>query len=125
ADSVSVAFGVQGIQSPAHGERGIARYLLELALALERWHPGRVSRFVLNPDLPVPPAIEPLIASGRLAFNDRLDGFDDRVYHLGSAFEYVSLDRIWPQAVHERRMRLVVTLYDLIPKLFPDVYLSD
>jgi glycosyltransferase involved in cell wall biosynthesis len=124
ADGVSVLFDIQGIQSPAHGERGIARYLLELALALERWHPGRISRFVLNPDLPVPGAVEPLVATGRLTFSDRLDGSEERLYHIGSAFEYVHFDRIWPQAVHDARMRRVVTLYDLIPKLFPDVYLS-
>ena len=36
---VSAYFDIQGIQSAAHGERGIARYLTELARALERWHP--------------------------------------------------------------------------------------
>jgi glycosyltransferase involved in cell wall biosynthesis len=124
AERVSVVLDIQGIQSPAHGERGVARYLLELALALDRWHPGRISRFVLNPDLAVPGTAEPLVAGGRLTFSDRLDSSDGRLYHIGSAFEYIPFDRIWPQAVHEGRMRLVVTLYDLIPKLFPDVYLS-
>lgn len=122
---MSVLFDIQGIQSPAHGERGIARYVLELALALERWHPGRISRYVLNPDLAVPAALEPLVADGRLTFSDRLDSSNGRLYHIGSAFEYIHLDRIWPQAAHDRRLRLVVTLYDLIPKLFPDVYLSE
>jgi hypothetical protein len=116
---VSVLLDIQGIQSPAHGERGVARYLLELALALERWHPGRISQFVLNRDLAVPGALEPLAAEGRLTFGDRLDSSAGRVYHIGSAFEYIHFDRIWPQAAHEGRMRLVVTLYDLIPQLFP------
>ena len=122
---MSVLFDIQGIQSPAHGERGIARYLLELALALDRWHPGRISRFVLNPDLPLPPAVEPFLAGGKLTYSDRLDSSDERLYHIGSPFEYIPFDRVWPQSVHDRRMRLVVTLYDLIPKLFPDVYLSN
>src|SRR5436190_6694586 len=89
ADSVSVVFDIQGIQSPAHGERGIARYLLELALALERWHPGRVSWFMLNPDLPVPGTIEPLVTGGRLGFNDRTEATAGTVYHVGSPFEYI------------------------------------
>jgi glycosyltransferase involved in cell wall biosynthesis len=121
---LSVLLDIQGIQSPAHGERGVARYLLELALALDRWHSGRVSRFVLNRDLAVPGAIEPLATDGRLTFDDRLKPSDGLVYHIGSAFEHVHFDRIWPQAAHEGQMRLVVTLYDLIPQLFPDVYLS-
>lgn len=122
---MSVLFDIQGIQSPAHGERGIARYLFELALALNRWHPGRISRLVLNPDLPLPPALEPFLAGGKLTYSDRLDSSDERLYHIGSPFEYIPFDRVWPQAAHDRRMRLVVTLYDLIPKLFPDVYLSN
>jgi glycosyltransferase involved in cell wall biosynthesis len=122
---VSVLFDIQGIQSPAHGERGIARYLLELSLALERRHPGRVSRFVLNPDFALPGALEPLVAAGRVTFSDRLHSSEGRLYHVGSPFEYVPFDRIWPQPAYAGGMRLVVTLYDLIPNLFPDVYLRE
>ena len=38
------AFRIQGVQSRAHGERGIARYLRELAAALARQYPTSVSR---------------------------------------------------------------------------------
>ena len=118
-------FDIQGVQSPAHGERGVARYLLELAAALDRTRPGLVSRFALNPDLAVPGAIEPLAASGRLSFNDQLDLTGARVYHVGSPFEYIPIDRLWPRAVRSSGLRLAVTLYDLIPELFPEVYLTD
>jgi glycosyltransferase involved in cell wall biosynthesis len=122
---VSVLFDLQGVQSPAHGERGVARYLIELASALERLRPGLVSGYVLNPDLAVPGTIEPLTASSRFAFNDRVDATEAGVYHVGSPFEYVPLDRIWPPAVRAAGLRLTVTLYDLIPELFPEVYLTN
>jgi glycosyltransferase involved in cell wall biosynthesis len=122
---VSAYLDIQGIQSPAHGERGIARYLSELAQALERWHPQSVARYLLDPDLAVPGSIEPLAASGRLAYRDRVDGTGASIYHVGSPFEYAPLERIWPRFAHRSGMRLVVTLYDLIPYLFPEVYLTD
>ncbi|MDQ2984763.1 MAG: glycosyltransferase [Actinomycetota bacterium] len=120
---MSVLLDVQGIQSPAHGERGIARYVLELALGLERRHPHLVSRYLLDAGLPVPRTLEPLMADGKLDLSTRIDHFDASVYHVGSPFEYVQVDRIWPPRA--RRLRLVVTLYDLIPKRFPEIYLRD
>jgi glycosyltransferase involved in cell wall biosynthesis/GT2 family glycosyltransferase len=120
---VPVLFDLQGTQSPAHGDRGIARYVLELALALERRHPQLVSRYLLDPHLPIPRTLEPLIATGKLDLSNRLDPDGAGVYHAASPFEYVQADRIWPPRA--RRLRLVVTLYDLIPKLFPEIYLRD
>jgi glycosyltransferase involved in cell wall biosynthesis len=122
---VSAYFDIQGVQSPAHGERGIARYLTELARALERWHPESVARYLLDPDLPVPGSIEPLAASGRLALTNQVDGADATIYHVGSPFEYMPLDRLWPRWAHRSGLRLAVTLYDLIPELFPEIYLTD
>ena len=60
---MAVFFDIQGVQSAAHGERGIARYLTEVALALERWHPDSVARYLLDPHLAVPGSIEPLAVS--------------------------------------------------------------
>jgi glycosyltransferase involved in cell wall biosynthesis len=122
---VAAYFDIQGVQSPAHGERGIARYLTELARALERWHPDSVARYLLEPKLAVPGSIELLAASGRLTYTNRVDGWHASVYHVGSPFEYVPLERIWPLYAHRTGMRLAVTLYDLIPLLFPEVYLTD
>ena len=47
--------------------------------------------FLLNPDLAPPGAVEPLVASGRLAYSDRGDfGVGDdgaRMLHVASPFE--------------------------------------
>jgi glycosyltransferase involved in cell wall biosynthesis len=121
---VSVLLDIQAVQSPAHGERGIARYVLNVAQELERGHPGLVSRYLLNPTLPVPSSLESLFGSGRVRYADRVAGAQASVYHIASPIEHVPLERLVPRYTHTRGMRVVVTLYDLIPKLFPDVYLS-
>ena len=123
---MSVLLDVQSIQSPAHAERGIARYTLELALALERVRPGIVDAYLLNPDLPVPPAIEPLAAAGRLDYVDKVSPGTAAIYHVASLFEsHVPFDRLWPPGVRRSGARFVATIYDVIPQLFPDVYLSE
>jgi glycosyltransferase involved in cell wall biosynthesis len=121
---VGVLVDIQGVQSRAHGERGIARYLTEVSRALEERHPRLVSSFLLNRDLAVPPAIEPLAAAGRLAYPDQVDLKSAAAYHVGSPIELdIALDGIWP--VGTRRLPLIATLYDLIPELFEHLYLVD
>jgi glycosyltransferase involved in cell wall biosynthesis len=122
---MAVFFDIQGVQSAAHGERGIARYLTEVSLALERWHPKSVARYLLDPQLAVPGSIEPLAVTRKLTFTDRTDASEAMVYHVGSPFEFIGLERIWPRFAHRTGMRLAVTLYDLIPALFPDIYLAN
>jgi glycosyltransferase involved in cell wall biosynthesis len=120
-----VAFDIQGLQSILHQDRGISRYLRELAAALEHLHPKVVSRYVLNPDRAAPGAIEPVLAGGRLTFTDRLGRTDAAAYHIGSPFELdVPIDRIWPPVARQAPMRLLVTLYDLIPEVHPELYLK-
>lgn len=120
---MSALVDVQGVQSRTFGERGVARYLTELATALERWFPESVERYLLNPDLPTESALERLPASSRIGrVGEPFPG--GRVYHVGSPFEQdVSLDGIWPPGV--RQLPLVVTLYDLIPALLPEIYLVE
>jgi glycosyltransferase involved in cell wall biosynthesis len=121
---VSVLFDVQGTQSPAHRDRGIARYLANLAQALERRPDSRVSRYLVDPELPLPPSVEALAAAGRIGPNDRVEASEASVYHIGSLYEPgVPLGRIWPFAA--RDLRLVVTVYDLIPEVFRAHYLGD
>jgi glycosyltransferase involved in cell wall biosynthesis len=122
---MGVVLDIQGTQSRAHGDRGIARYLRELTKALARWHPQSVDAFLLNPDLPPPSGVEELTASARLTQLDAVAEADGGIYHVGSPFEHVGIDRLWPPYARGRRMRLVVTVYDLIPEIFPDIYLSD
>jgi glycosyltransferase involved in cell wall biosynthesis len=120
---VSVLFDVQGIQSPAHRDRGIARYLVDLAHALERLPNSHVARYLVNPDLPLPNGVDGLSAAGRTGRNDRIPA-DAQVYHVGSLYESgVPLSRIWPIAARE--LRLAVTAYDVIPEIFPHHYLAD
>jgi glycosyltransferase involved in cell wall biosynthesis len=125
-----VLLDVQATQSADHRDRGVARYTAELAAALWRGHRPLVHSFLLNPDLAPPGGIEPLVASGRLAYSDRVacDLGDDgaRILHVASPFELeVPIHRLWPAAAATRGMRLVVTLYDLIPEIFPERYLAD
>jgi glycosyltransferase involved in cell wall biosynthesis len=122
---VAVLFDIQGTQSRAHSDRGIARYLRELADALTHWYPEAVNAFLLNPDLPPPGAIEPLAATGRLARLDAVHAGEGGIYHIGSPFEDVGIDRLWPPFARRGRMELVVTVYDLIPEVFPELYLRD
>lgn len=122
---MSVLLDIQAVQSPAHGERGIARYVLSVAEELERNHSGLVSQYLLNPTLAAPGTLEPLLGNGRVAYADRVAGARAGVYHVASPIEHVPLERLLPGYVDTQQMRLVVTLYDLIPKLFPDVYLSN
>ena len=62
----TVALDIQGIQSVDHRDRGVARYVLELALALEAGHGDRMAAYLLNPDLGPPGRIEPLLATGKV-----------------------------------------------------------
>ncbi|MDQ4145081.1 MAG: glycosyltransferase family 4 protein [Actinomycetota bacterium] len=122
---MSVLLDVQAVQNPLlSAERGIGRYTFELARAMERWHPGRVFRFLLSPDLPVPRrVVEGLSASGRLAFQHEVAAAPDGVFHVASPLEGSRLQRIWPAQF--RDMRLAVTLLDLIPARWPEFYMPD
>jgi glycosyltransferase involved in cell wall biosynthesis len=122
---VSVLLDIQALQSPAHGERGIARYVLNVAQELEHSRPGLVSHYLLNPTLAVPGALESLLGTGRVTYAERAAGAGAYVYHVASPIEHVPLERLMPRYTHTDGLRVVVTLYDLIPKLFPEVYLSN
>ena len=60
-----------------------------------------------------------------MTFTDRADPTEASVYHVGSPFEFIPLDRIWPRFAHRTGMRLAVTLYDLIPLVMPERYLTE
>ena len=117
---MSVHFDIQGVQSREHSGRGIARYVHELATALQGTRPDLVSWFLLNRDLAVPATVEAF--KPKLDFGDAVRPEGRAILHIGSPIELeVSIDRLWPNAL--RRLRYAVTVYDLIPLLFPDVYL--
>ncbi|HET7489702.1 MAG TPA: glycosyltransferase [Acidimicrobiales bacterium] len=100
--------------------------MLELAGAVHRREPARVGAFLLNPDLTTPGSIEPLLATGKVAFADQVDPAGAGILHVMSPIELeVPLERLWPEGGGWRHLRLVVTVFDLIPEVFPDRYLED
>jgi glycosyltransferase involved in cell wall biosynthesis len=112
-------------QSPSYRERGIARHGLDFANALVDRHADLIDRILLHPELPPVGGLEHLIESGKARTD--LDGIGPGgIFHVTSAFEpELPIRSLWPRAVSAQRMRLVVTVYDLIPDIFPDMYLVD
>jgi len=124
-----VVLDVQATQSVMYGGRGIARYVADHATAIEAAAPGLVRAFLLNSRYTIPAAVERLMATERVRWSDRLDPDLMRgplVYHVMSPFEMaVPTAEVWPLAIRRPGVALVATLYDLIPFIFPDVYLSE
>jgi glycosyltransferase involved in cell wall biosynthesis len=119
-----VFLDVQAIQSRDYGERGVARHTLEFARALCAARPDLVGALVFNPQLPVPPAAAPLIATGKAWMSGPAIPGACRIFHVIAPFELeLPLSRIWPASL--AGARLVVTVHDLIPRVFPAHYHSD
>ena len=125
----SVWLDARGTQSAAHGERGVARYIAEHARALVEEAPEAIGSIGLEPGVPPPPSMEPLIGSGLFAWHRRTRAPDRPVpgiYHVMSPFEVTKdFDDIWPPWIREAASRLVVTLYDLIPMVMHDRYVAE
>jgi hypothetical protein len=64
-DQSSVWLDARGTQSVGHAERGIARYVAEQAEALLEVAPELIGWVGLNPAMPIPPSIDPLIGARR------------------------------------------------------------
>jgi glycosyltransferase involved in cell wall biosynthesis len=117
----------RGTQSAAHAERGIARYIVEQTRALIEAEPDLRITIGLDQDLPVPAPFEGLRGSERLRWHNRTEvESPPSIYHVMSPFEAgIELDDIWPEWVRRGGCRTVVTLYDLIPLVMRDRYLTD
>jgi glycosyltransferase involved in cell wall biosynthesis len=122
-----LVFDLQALQSAAHGQRGIGRYVYELAATLDAEHPDAVDAFAWNDRLQND-RLQPVPALDRLGFGERLVPFSalagERVdvLHVNSPFEMLDLDQV---AVPVEARRLVVTCYDLIPYRFANLYLAN
>ncbi|HLL52402.1 MAG TPA: glycosyltransferase, partial [Myxococcaceae bacterium] len=126
SQGLRAVLGIQGTQSAAHGERGIARYILEHALALSAVAPERLAFFDLDPTLPLPTAHGRLLSRGQVWPGDRPPERNDLgLYHVMSPMEGIPVERIWPRWAQQHVPKLVVTLYDLIPLVYSHVYLAD
>lgn len=126
-----ILFDLQATQSQAHADRGVARYVKDQLRALRRLGVG--DGLLLNPNLPFPRNLDqdlltaPDLRWGTQTEIRKLVEADDRpaAYYLTSPFELSQ----WPEGdlpPHLLRGDLPVagTLYDLIPLLFPDRYLT-
>jgi glycosyltransferase involved in cell wall biosynthesis len=113
-----VLFDLQTLQSPGLREGAVARYAYELAVALEQAHPQLVGRYLLNPDLPVPGDLGPLVSAGKVGYQDPSDpvAAEAHLLHVISPFDpAVAMERIWPRWAHERGLRLCATVCDPVP----------
>lgn len=128
---MNVVYDLLGFQSRDHGERGIARYVLNLGLALEQARPGLITQFLMHPDLPFPAGAEKLLATGRVVRADRRnDGRDPSaggVFIAGSPFETFNQtsELVLPPFARSPHWRSAAVVHDVIPALFPELYLSD
>ncbi len=127
----SVWIDVQGCQNTANFERGIARQAAESTEALLRVAPEVIHTVGLTPLLPVPSSLDFLHGSGLLGWvSGRGSEPDPRpsIYHVTSPFEgpspRVTLEEQWPHWARRSGVRLVITLHDLIPLLFPEHYIG-
>ena len=109
-------------QSPSYKGRGIARYSTELARAIVQRHPDLVNSIVVHPELGPPEGTEGLDEW----LTSAPDWSEASVVHLSSVFEpEVPVRVYWPREALSNRLLMAVTLYDLIPDVFPGWYLED
>jgi glycosyltransferase involved in cell wall biosynthesis len=128
--SRSVCLYVDGAQNPGQLERGIGRYVSEHARALDTLAPSLLHSVLVNPGLSLTGNLSPFLGKGRLVptpgirVSEGHRGDPPRVYHIMSPFEATtSVDVMWPLWARDPRIVTVITLYDLIPLIFPDQYL--
>jgi glycosyltransferase involved in cell wall biosynthesis len=119
---------VDGAQKPNQLDRGISRYVSEHARAIRGLAPSLLHSVLLNPGLPLTGNLNTFLGSGLLGWGSSARAPEDLplIYHITSPFErYTDIDTMWPGWARDPRIATVVTLYDLIPLIFPDHYLYD
>jgi glycosyltransferase involved in cell wall biosynthesis len=117
-----VVIDLQAAQSVRHGERGIARYSVDLVRAIAAGHPDLVHEVLIDPHLPPVAGLEDLGVPVVTVPTWSPGG----VFHILSPFELdVPVRRLWPRTASRLGMQMAVTVYDLIPDLFPEIYLQD
>jgi glycosyltransferase involved in cell wall biosynthesis len=121
SDSATL-FDVQALQNPFSAERGIGRYVIELIGALRRLEFEPEIEFLVNRGLPVGSTLEPLIAEADVRSGDAVRPVDG-VFHVPSPFEPTRLIDLWPKNL--RHLSLVLTVHDVIPEVFSELYLRD
>jgi glycosyltransferase involved in cell wall biosynthesis len=124
----SVWVDARGAQSPEHSDRGIARYVAQHTLALLGKGADSLGAICLDPALPIPASLQPLAASDKLRWRpERVPRITETppIYHVMSPFELtMEMDEIWPRVARREGVKTAVTLYDLIPLVYPERYLD-
>ena len=120
-----VILDLQALQSADHRARGIGRWVRDYTRELGRQRPDLLGGITWNPRLPPPEGIDALGCPAEFQPPGELAGRSG-IYHLLSPFELAeSVEGIWPASVRDGPIQLVVTLYDLIPLVFPARYLAE
>jgi glycosyltransferase involved in cell wall biosynthesis len=118
----AVLFDLVAMQSPSYRGRGIARYSTDLVRAMVKYHPDLVAGVVVHPELGEPEGLDDLVDW----VTTEPKWGEASVLHLSSAFEpEVAVRTFWPREASQNGLLVAVTLYDLIPELFPGWYLED
>jgi len=130
SDQRRIAIDLQPLQGYSSRGRGIGRYVLEQVKAIVASHPDRVHSLLVNSHRGIPPDVEAFLDTGLVRPHTGeipiVDGLPPDTYYVTSPFEFdLTLEEIWPIWARDPAIETVVTLYDLIPVLFPDHYLSD
>lgn len=106
---------------PANAMRGIGRWVETYCASLIRHHPGLVTAVSIDGTLPIPSLVNSLPLELPVLVDEEPPGRDGRtlVFHQVSPFEDLDLSRIWPAWARRPEVALVVTIFDVIPLLFP------
>jgi glycosyltransferase involved in cell wall biosynthesis len=127
----SVALFAAGAQNWAHLDRGIPRYIVEHLRALRHLAPELIDSVLLTPAGPLTGNLNWLLGSGLLApaadqrpAGRRAPGTLPAIYHVMSPFEPMAMEAMWPTWARDPDVATVVTVYDLIPLIFTEHYLS-
>jgi glycosyltransferase involved in cell wall biosynthesis len=117
----------QGAQNRLHLDRGIPRYISDHVRSLTALAGDRIRAVALNPTLPLTGNVAWLLGSELLTWSEgRAPSPRPALYHIMSPFELAQpLERVWPPWARTRLIPTVVTLYDVIPAIFPDHYLRN
>ncbi|MCL1597750.1 MAG: glycosyltransferase, partial [Actinomycetia bacterium] len=130
SDQRRIAIDLQPLQGYSSRGRGIGRYIVEQVKAMVAAHPERIHSLLVNSHRGIPAEIEVFLGTGLVRAHTGeapiVDGLPPDTYYVTSPFEFdLTLEEIWPVWARDPSIETVVTLYDLIPMLFPDQYLAD
>jgi glycosyltransferase involved in cell wall biosynthesis len=123
------SLNVFAVQNPEYSDRGIARYVAEHARGLLGVAPDLVHSLRASPDLALTENLVELLSTGLVqrTHEEPLDaqGRAPAIAHVTSPLEWgFPLHDVWPVWARRPDVATVVTLYDLIPHLFPERYLA-